>query len=1335
MFSPFVVSCADCHAKLKIKNERFLGKRLKCPKCGEAILVERAADSTDVGDQASAVANAAATRQDDDEWDDDPNDASSELDDFTDDAYEEEDELDGYEDSEYEGGEFEDEFGDEEYEETRRRPTERRKARGRAKSLASSSRGSRGAKGKKTGAKKAGAKNGGKRGKSSTASPRPWMLPAIIGGGVTFVGLIVVLFVFVLGGDDEDNVAEEDGQNQSTGTGSTGSGQSASGAGAGPFVPEEVAQQEIKPPPASSNAGPKHLGTIEVVRDEDAALPEAAKNIVLVRAENDPYFAAVAFHYLKRGAEAVVVMPLPYALRGNKLPAQRFQVEFDPGTPNSNRQPARLLGAFGLSVFLSVQVDRPAPVPMNGTEADSDAATQVQVVGFEHDETQQPAVLRLKHLDSKWSRGQYSDAVPESFIDGALICAPTGLPVALAGGINRRATNPARTRSVSNMDKVHETALVRTNGSIQANPVSDEFKQHGVESQQKSYLATVKLDDPTQSIANAELFVGTLKRLRADLKTFDAERFDEPVTTDMRPVPLQWTKYAGNQVGQRVLRGILLAKDNLLKERRLVFQARFTLADGSSYFEPARVTMTGSRLGSDNLSDGFLKGMRDPRDDTAAPVFLDAVYKPVPEAKETAVGAKTFEAGGLQTQYLNLQSFSNQDYSQRILPEIRWSEDAKFFYLSTSLGRLHRIRVDDQTETASLNLIGATADLETSAVGVLSLTGSQVVVIDPESLEVTQRFPAARVRHIASVWKGRRAVGIRDNELITINLQDGTIQPAEFAAGNSPSAWAVLLAVSMEADGEHVIVADMSRVSRFKMDAGGKLQFVASTESMDGLSRFTHEPHSRRFSAGVLGRNASIPGFPAGNEFVFSVDDLKIPQAGFTSLGAESGVAFHPLSGALIAGTRRGSPTWFKSDGAFFNSLSPIRSVLRGSASPDGRWMLLQHSVIALVELNESFRKQDAFRITHKTPEPVVLDQSIVGTSVEEKGWKATSLTLALDPTFVATQTFGVTNSVVQAMAWSESGDVAFLLLADGTLSKVVMDGLKLERQIALRPCRNLLRTSEGLVLDSSTRNELFLVDEDSLEIRNRIPLGATPQLAGSPGSSLVWMSVGKDMAFGDFSPMPFSYVVPYDLKSRTFGAPLSMTQVNFMLNKLETEQKVRLGNVPMLAVSPDGRYLFMADARSVARFGIQGNALSLQDAIPLKGGGSNRRLYISADSSLFAVVGGRQKSRDSHPVNTDSERGYGAYVFAVNDFNRVVIDAPTSAMGDALVVNTQTRQAYSRTVRYPLTVIAADGSIQEEVQLGTALNRGFFAMSPRNNGYFVCGENTHWVQKQPAEN
>ena len=58
MFSLFVVSCADCHAKIKIKNEKLLGKRLRCPKCGQAILVEHEADSPNAAD--------------DDEWDEDP---------------------------------------------------------------------------------------------------------------------------------------------------------------------------------------------------------------------------------------------------------------------------------------------------------------------------------------------------------------------------------------------------------------------------------------------------------------------------------------------------------------------------------------------------------------------------------------------------------------------------------------------------------------------------------------------------------------------------------------------------------------------------------------------------------------------------------------------------------------------------------------------------------------------------------------------------------------------------------------------------------------------------------------------------------------------------------------------------------------------------------------------------------------------------------------------------------------------------------------------------------------------------------------------------------------
>jgi predicted Zn finger-like uncharacterized protein len=70
MVSPLRAACPACKSKLKLRDSKLVGKRIRCPKCKEPMLVELLDDSKPVGTKDANASKETASTTDSDKNDD-----------------------------------------------------------------------------------------------------------------------------------------------------------------------------------------------------------------------------------------------------------------------------------------------------------------------------------------------------------------------------------------------------------------------------------------------------------------------------------------------------------------------------------------------------------------------------------------------------------------------------------------------------------------------------------------------------------------------------------------------------------------------------------------------------------------------------------------------------------------------------------------------------------------------------------------------------------------------------------------------------------------------------------------------------------------------------------------------------------------------------------------------------------------------------------------------------------------------------------------------------------------------------------------------------------------
>jgi hypothetical protein len=229
--------------------------------------------------------------------------------------------------------------------------------------------------------------------------------------------------------------------------------------------------------------------------------------------------------------------------------------------------------------------------------------------------------------------------------------------------------------------------------------------------------------------------------------------------------------------------------------------------------------------------------------------------------------------------------------------------------------------------------------------------------------------------------------------------------------------------------------------------------------------------------------------------------------------------------------------------------------------------------------------------------------------------------------------------------AWSRDARYLFMVDVQGTLRKISVPDLSESALVTLEEQVNALALcSTGILLALPDRQEVWVIDEDALEVTRRIAVGPIAQLASSPELPVAFVTRGSDS----------SEITVVDTEggsvSRVVSAAALARDARDRIDR-HPDAKALISGFAHLRVSGDGRFLFAISGHSLHRFRIVRDTLEYEAvSAPLVAG----RLFLSPDSQ-YVGVHARPGEAVGHPV----DRASGYFVYRIDDFSRPLVGLP----------------------------------------------------------------------------
>lgn len=308
-------------------------------------------------------------------------------------------------------------------------------------------------------------------------------------------------------------------------------------------------------------------------------------------------------------------------------------------------------------------------------------------------------------------------------------------------------------------------------------------------------------------------------------------------------------------------------------------------------------------------------------------------------------------------------------------------------------------------------------------------------------------------------------------------------------------------------------------------------------------------------------------------------------------------------------------------------------------------------------------------------PQPEVHAKPLAGAVRREAGVTVTPINLQNN------QNTPPSAGHVAGMLWAdEHGSAVFILTRAGKLRKLSVPGFQVLAAIDLqKKCSGLARYRDGLLVALPELQEVWHIDGDRLSPLRKMSAPGVDRVTAAPESAVAiagrWEAGGQEQGLFllDFAR---DRKVEYRPGS---GAALGLS------NPVAT---------------PDGRYLFTRSA-AIHRFRIEPTGLVLDGATPAiadAGGALGAGLQVSPDSRWVCFPCGAG-NRGQHP-NHPEIRGYGTFVYSVDDLTRPAFVVEQGAYPAAVAFDPAAKLVYSQNVDYPLIVFSAAGVKQKEYKI-----------------------------------
>jgi hypothetical protein len=262
----------------------------------------------------------------------------------------------------------------------------------------------------------------------------------------------------------------------------------------------------------------------------------------------------------------------------------------------------------------------------------------------------------------------------------------------------------------------------------------------------------------------------------------------------------------------------------------------------------------------------------------------------------------------------------------------------------------------------------------------------------------------------------------------------------------------------------------------------------------------------------------------------------------------------------------------------------------------------------------------------------------------------------------------------VRCLAWDSAGKSFYFLESSGLLRRLSVPSFQEEARLdAGFACSWVSPSREGLLLTIPEKNEVWILNPDTLEVKNKLTLTGVTRMVSAPNLSVGFAFAGADI------------VLVVDLQKRTAG------------KKFLAQTLGRPGSFGTPVVTPDGRYLFTASGLGeLIRIKIDGSRVLAEQATPALGGNAPG-IEVSNDYVALPCGAGNSKGLPNHP----NISGYSTYVYAVSDLTRPVAVVAAGAYPRALAFDAASGTIYAQNADNQLMLFTLTGEKEKEYSLG----------------------------------
>lgn len=283
-------------------------------------------------------------------------------------------------------------------------------------------------------------------------------------------------------------------------------------------------------------------------------------------------------------------------------------------------------------------------------------------------------------------------------------------------------------------------------------------------------------------------------------------------------------------------------------------------------------------------------------------------------------------------------------------------------------------------------------------------------------------------------------------------------------------------------------------------------------------------------------------------------------------------------------------------------------------------------------------------------------------------------------------------NEIARSVLWTSSGDGFYVLMTSGALMRVDPRGLRIARQAKLNEeAQWLSRSALGLLVTLPAREQVWLLDPDSLEVKKRYSVLAVKRALSSPGLSLAIAAGGPENETGSVLDLKSGQVVRQyhgqDLKPPTdFGTGV---------------------------VTPDGKYLFTQSQGQLGRFRIQGTSLTYEDTSAKSNAAG--QVAVSADSRHVALLSaGGAAGGEELPSGSSATP-----VYTVTDLHKPAMTLQQTAAPVTMAWDPKGGVFYTQSADNVVRVYRSNGAQVKEYRIGSGEPRQL-AVSPDGSGLLV---------------